>query len=49
MKKIFLLIGTIFTTLLMISTVTAVPQVHSNPLMEKINEIEKKKDKKQKK
>ena len=43
MKKIFLLIGTIFTTLLMISTVTAVPQVHSNPLMEKINEIEENK------
>lgn len=40
MKKIFLLIGAIFTSLLMISTVTAVPQADSNPLMKKINEIE---------
>ena len=40
MKKIFFSIGTIFTILLMISTVTAVPQVNSNPLMDKINEIE---------
>ena len=43
MRKIFLLIGAIFTALLMISTVTAVPQVNSDPLMDKINEIEENK------
>ena len=40
MKRIFLLLGTVLTAMLMISTVTAVPNVNSNPLMDKINEIE---------
>jgi len=40
MRNVFLIIGIVFTTLLMISTVTAVPKVNSDPLMDKINEIE---------
>lgn len=40
MKKIYVTIGTIFTILLLISTVIAIPQVNSKPLIDKINEIE---------
>jgi hypothetical protein len=40
MKKIFLLFSTIFVTMLMISTVTAAPKINSDPLMDKINEVE---------
>jgi hypothetical protein len=40
MKKFVLLFWSIFISLIMISTVSAVPQVNSNPLMEKINIIE---------
>ena len=39
-RKILLIICVFFTSFLMISTVTAVPKVNSNPLLVKINEIE---------
>ncbi len=40
MKKNILVIGVVFTSLLMISTVTAVPQTHSKPAMNTIEQIE---------
>jgi len=40
MKKYILFFGSIFISLLMISTVTAVPKVNSDPLMDKIQEFE---------
>jgi len=40
MKKGVILIGALFVTLLLISTVTAVPTSHSQPVMKKINQIE---------
>ena len=44
MKKIFVTTcGAIIIGLLMISSATAVPKVNSDPLMDKINEIEKNK------
>lgn len=41
MRRNFLLLGVFFTTLLMISSVTAIPAANSDPLMDKIHEIEK--------
>jgi len=43
MKKSCIVLGTIAIVLLMISTVTAIPQVHSKPMMDIVNEVEKKK------
>ena len=43
MKKNYVIIGAIAVVLLMVSTVTAVPQVHSKPIMEIVNEVEQKK------
>ena len=43
MKKSLILLGAIAVILLMVSTVTAVPQVHSTPMMEIVNEVEQKK------
>jgi hypothetical protein len=43
MKRFILPLGAVLIVLLMVSTVTAVPQVNSNPLMIKINEIEENK------
>jgi len=43
MKKSLILLGAIAVVLLMVSTVTAVPQVHSTPMMEIVNEVEQKK------
>lgn len=43
MKRFILSLGAVFIVLLMVSTVTAVPQVNSNPLIIKINEIEENK------
>jgi len=40
MKRIFLILWSIFTALLMISTVSAVPKVNSDPIMDKIDVIE---------
>ena len=40
MKKYILFFGSIFISLLMISTVTAVPKVNSDPLIDKIQELE---------
>jgi hypothetical protein len=44
MRKIILIIGTIFTTFLIISTATAVPKTNSESLINKINEIEEYKE-----
>ncbi len=44
MKKYFMGIGTIFIALLLVSTVTAVPQAQSNPVMNLINDIEENKN-----
>ncbi len=43
MKKSLIVLGAIAVILLMVSTVTAVPQVHSTPMMEIVNEVEQKK------
>ena len=43
MKKSLIVLGTIAVVLLMVSTVTAVPQAHSTPMMEIVNEMEQKK------
>jgi len=43
MKKSLILLGAIAVVLLMLSTVTAVPQVHSTPVMNIVNEVEQKK------
>ena len=43
MKTILVILGAIAVVLLMVSTVTAVPQVHSTPMMEILNEVEQKK------
>ena len=43
MKKSLVILVAISIVLLMISTVTAVPQVHSKPMMEIVNEVEQKK------
>ena len=43
MKKSLIVLGAIAVVLLMVSTVTAVPQVHSTPMMEIVNEVEQKK------
>ena len=43
MKKFTLILGSIFISIIMISTVSAVPQVNSNPIMDKINIIEENK------
>jgi len=40
MKKYFIVFGAIVISLLLMSTVTAVPQVHSNSIMNVINNIE---------
>jgi len=40
LKRILLIIFAIFTSMLMISTVSAVPKVNSDPLMDKIQEFE---------
>ena len=42
MKKNLIALGAIAVILLMVSTVTAVPQVHSTPLMKTVSEIEQK-------
>ena len=42
-KKSLIVLGTIAVVLLMVSTVTAVQQVHSTPMMEIVNEVEQKK------
>jgi len=42
MKKNLILLGAIAVILLMVSTVTAVPQAHSTPLMKTVSEIEQK-------
>ena len=42
MKKSLIVLGAIAVVLLMASTVTAVPQVHSIPLMKTVSEIEQK-------
>ena len=44
MKKYFIGIGAIFIALLLVSTVTAVPQAQSNPVMNLINDIEENKN-----
>ena len=43
MKKSLIVLGAIAIVLLMVSTVTAIPQVHSKPMMDIVNEVEKKK------
>lgn len=43
MKKYFICIGTFFITLLLISTATAVPQTHSNSVMNLIDDLEENK------
>jgi len=43
MKKSYVIMGAIAIVLLMVSTVTAVPQAHSKPIMEIVNEVEQKK------
>ena len=43
MKTSLVVLGAIAVVLLMVSTVTAVPQVHSTPMMEIVNEVEQKK------
>ena len=43
MKKCVITLGAIAITLLMMSTVTAVPQTHSTSMMDKVNELEDKK------
>ena len=43
MKKNLIVFGAIAVVLLMVSTVTAVPQAHSTPMMEIVNEMEQKK------
>ena len=40
MKKCFIVLGTFATILLVVSTVTALPQVHSGPMMKAVNDIE---------
>ena len=40
MRRIFLIVCSIFTAILMISTVSAVPKVNSESLMNRIDEIE---------
>jgi len=42
MKKSLIVLGAIAVVLLMASTATAVPQVHSTPLMKAVSEIEQK-------
>jgi hypothetical protein len=42
MKKNLIVLGAIAVILLMVSTATAVPQVHSTPLMKTVSEIEQK-------
>lgn len=42
MKKIMVIIGAVFTSLLLVSTATAVPKTHSEPAMNLIDEIEQK-------
>ena len=42
MKKSLIVLGAIAVVLLMVSTATAVPQVHSTPLMKTVSEIEQK-------
>lgn len=44
MKKYFMGVGVFLISLLLISTVTAVPQTHSKPTMNLINSIEDKKN-----
>ena len=44
MKKYFIELGAIFISLLLITTVTAVPQTHSKPVMDLIDTIENKID-----
>jgi phage-related protein len=44
MKKYFMGLGVFLISLLLISTVTAVPQTHSKPAMNLINSIEDKKN-----
>lgn len=44
MKKYFISIGTFFISLMLISTVTAVPNNQSEPVMNVINDIEDKKN-----
>jgi len=43
MKKSLVVMGAIAIVLLMVSTVTAVPQAHSKPIMKIVNEVEQKK------
>jgi hypothetical protein len=43
MRKIIFLIGTIFISLMLVFTSTAVPQTYSQPVMDIINEIEQQK------
>jgi hypothetical protein len=43
MKKCLIALGAVATALLMISTATAVPQVHSTPAMNVLNHVEQKK------
>lgn len=43
MKKFFTYFGVIFIALFMVSTVTAVTQMNSNPIMDKIDSIEENK------
>ena len=43
MKKSIIVLAAIAVALLMASTVTAVPQVHSTPVMKVVNEVEQKK------
>ncbi|MEA3457311.1 MAG: hypothetical protein U9R21_01385 [Candidatus Thermoplasmatota archaeon] len=44
MKKYYIELGAIVVALLMMSTVTAVPQTHSKVVMDIVNEIEQNKD-----
>jgi len=44
MKKYFMGVGVFLISLLLISTVTAIPQTHSKPTMNLINSIEDKKN-----
>ena len=43
MRKVIPLMGVIFISLLLISNSSAVPQTHSEPVMDLIDEIEKQK------
>ena len=43
MKKSIIILGAIAIVSLMISTATAVPQVHSEPVMKIVNDVEQKK------